>query len=263
MSERHIVADHSYNELLSLLEWYKRRGPIPTIIGGWAVYLYNSYLGSVDIDLVGYSMRGMFDELLSSFEVSHGYEEVTTGPIGLGKTYRKRVVENDETVGFIEIDACTYESDLKVFHEDNSKELPYELCSREGYTVKLDMGNGLETYIPRKSLLFLYKLKAFRDRSFDLRTKGAILPAARRVWLSAKRDKDGSDMIALLDPKPANYSVKEDFDVPLFDKTIEEFDLHFALESLNQLPYLVNSLNNYPNATSDDVINWIEKVYKI
>ncbi len=138
-----------------------------------------------------------------------------------------------------------------------------QLLCREGYTVKLDMGNGLETYIPRKSLLFLYKLKAFRDRSFDLRTKGAILPAARRVWLSAKRDKDGSDMIALLDPKPANYSVKEDFDVPLFDKTIEEFDLHFALESLNQLPYLVNSLNNYPNATSDDVINWIEKVYKI
>ena len=28
-------------------------GPIPTIIGGWTVYFYNSYFGSIDIDIVG------------------------------------------------------------------------------------------------------------------------------------------------------------------------------------------------------------------
>lgn len=70
MKQKRILAEHSYNEIIDLLNWYKRRGPIPTIIGGWAVYFYNSYLGSVDIDLVGYSMGGMFDELLSTFERS-------------------------------------------------------------------------------------------------------------------------------------------------------------------------------------------------
>jgi len=260
MEQRHILADHSYNELISLLEWYKKRGPIPTIIGGWAVYFYNPYLGSVDIDLVGYSMRGMFDQILTMFERSQGYEETTTGPMGLGKTYRKRVTENNSTVGFIEIDACTYESDPKVFHEDQNKELPYNLCSRQGYTTHIDLGDGLEAYIPNKSLLFLYKLKAYRDRTHDLQTKRVTLSATRREWLRAKIDKDGSDMIALLDPKPQNYIVQQSFDQTLYKKTIDEFDLHFALETIKKLPNQSNSLNNYPNATSKNVQDWIEKI---
>jgi hypothetical protein len=206
-------------------------------------------------------MGGMFDDLLSTYEISHGYEEVTISPIGLEKTYRKRVMKDDATVGFIEIDACTYESDLKVFHEDEEKELPFELCSREEYIKRLDLENGLEAYIPRKSLLFLYKLKAFRDRSYDLKTKGATLLTSRREWLSAKRAKDGSDMIALLDPNPYTFLIKEKFDISLFEKIVEEFNLHFALESLDQLPFIVDSLNNYPNATSEDLQNWIKKLY--
>lgn len=163
-------------------------------------------------------------------------------------------------MGFIEIDACSYESDPRVFHENELKELPYNLCSRKGYTSHINLGNGLQANIPKKSLLFLYKLKAFRDRSHDLRIKGATLPVTRREWLSVKRDKDGSDMIALLDPKPTSYSINEEFDIKLFKKTVKEFDLYFTLDTLNQLPYLNNSLENYPNATSDDVFNWVEKI---
>jgi len=101
------------------------------------VYFYNSYLGSVDIDIVGYSMGGMFDDLLSTYEISHGYEEVTISPIGLGKTYRKRVMKDDATVGFIEIDACTYESDSKVFHEDEEKK-----CYHSSYAAERDIPNA-------------------------------------------------------------------------------------------------------------------------
>lgn len=180
MEERRILAKHSYNELLALLKWFHKRGPIPIIIGGWAVYFYNSYLGSVDIDLVGYSMGGLFDQHLSTFERSQGYEEITTAPLGLGKTRRKTVKVNNATVGHIEIDACTYESDQKTFHENPEKTLPYQLCSRPDYTTHLDLGNGLEAYIPRKSLLLLCKIKALRDRTHDLRTKGATLSTRRR-----------------------------------------------------------------------------------
>jgi hypothetical protein len=260
MVQRKILADHSYNELMSLLEWFKKRGPIPTIIGGWAVYFYNSYLGSVDIDLVSYSMGGMFDQLLTQFEISQGYEETTTGPMGLGKTYRKRVIENNLTVGFIEIDACTYESDPRVFHENEQKELPYSLCSRQSYTTHVDLGKGLEANIPNKSLLFLYKLKAFRDRTHDLRTKEATLSATRREWLRAKIDKDGSDMIALLDPKPSSYTIEQTFNKTLFKKIIDEFDLNFALDTLDILPHQLASLHNYPNASSENVAEWVEKI---
>jgi len=60
MSQTEILAQESYNELLNLLDWFSLHGPIPTLIGGWAVFTYNSYLGSVDIDLVEPSMSGRF-----------------------------------------------------------------------------------------------------------------------------------------------------------------------------------------------------------
>ena len=74
MAKRNILANHSFEELKDLLLWFHHRGPIPTIIGGWAVYSYNSYLGSVDIDLVGPSMGGLFDATLEGFERERGYQ---------------------------------------------------------------------------------------------------------------------------------------------------------------------------------------------
>jgi len=69
MEQRRILADHSYRELLSLLDWFYLHGPIPIIIGGWAVFFYNSYLGSVDIDLVGPSMGGQIARARLEFNV--------------------------------------------------------------------------------------------------------------------------------------------------------------------------------------------------
>ena len=53
MSEAEILAEESFEELKELLRWFSHSGPVPTLIGGWAVWLYNSYFGSVDIDIVG------------------------------------------------------------------------------------------------------------------------------------------------------------------------------------------------------------------
>ncbi|TET19757.1 hypothetical protein E3J74_05525 [Candidatus Bathyarchaeota archaeon] len=60
MSQTKILAQESYNNLLNLLDWLSLHGPTPTLIGDWAVFTYNSYVGSVDIDLVGPSMSGRF-----------------------------------------------------------------------------------------------------------------------------------------------------------------------------------------------------------
>jgi hypothetical protein len=47
----------SYRELISFISYFRHFGA-PVIIGGWAVYFYNPYYGSVDIDVVGPSLSG-------------------------------------------------------------------------------------------------------------------------------------------------------------------------------------------------------------
>ena len=69
----------------------------------------------------------------------------------------------------------------------------------------------------------------------------------------------GSDMIALLDPKPSSYIIEQTFDKTLFKKTVDEFDLNFALGTLDILPHQLASLENYPNASSENVAEWVEK----
>ena len=51
------VKDASLKELVEIFRWLRARGedernPTTVLIGGWAVYTYNQWYGSVDIDLV-------------------------------------------------------------------------------------------------------------------------------------------------------------------------------------------------------------------
>ena len=260
MESREILAERSYHELETLLIWFQHQGPTPVIIGGWAVYFYNSYLGSVDIDLVGPSMGGQFDNLIEGFERERGYEAVAHDPMGFSGSFRKPVKVDGDVKGYIEIEACTYESDPRTFHEDPDKELPYELCDRPGLTTVLKLDDRLDAYIPRKSLLFLYKLKALRDREHDLRTKGPILSPMRREWLQAKWVKDGSDLMALLDPEPGRCFVKQSFEVGVFREIVEEYGLQFCFESVRDLPNMRDSLYLYPDADASEVSDWVENL---
>ena len=258
MGQRNILADHSYRELLSLLDWFYLHGPIPIIIGGWAVFLYNSYLGSVDIDLVGPSMGGLFNNTLEGFERSQGYEAVTTDRLGLQTSFRKPVIERGEIVGHVQIDACTYEQDTGGFHEDPSMKLPYALCAEADLRSHVKLDSKREAYIPRKTLLLLYKLKALRDRTYDLRTKGPILSSERRNWLRDKRIKDGADLIALLDPQPRTYTLAEELDTNLLTQLIETHSLQFTLESLEELPNMEEALSLYRNTSREQVADWVK-----
>ncbi|MBD3170974.1 hypothetical protein GF326_00740 [Candidatus Bathyarchaeota archaeon] len=256
METRNLLAEHSYQELQDLLLWFHHQGPIPIIIGGWAVYLYNPYLGSVDIDLVGPSMGGLFDATLEGFERERDYQAVTTGPAYLGTSFRKPIYRDELVVGYMEIDACTYENDPKVFHEDPAKVLPYSLCGRPGFLTEVSLGQNLEARIPVKSLLFLYKLKALRDRQYDLEVGRAVLGTERVAWLEAKIVKDGSDLISLLDPKPVNAVVEQILDPQIVKELIDEFDLGFCHKSIDSLPDLVNSCAQYRNIDPSRVRSW-------
>jgi hypothetical protein len=56
----------SYRELISFIRYFRHFGA-PVIVGGWAVYFYNPYYGSVDIDIVGPSLREAFEEIIEGY----------------------------------------------------------------------------------------------------------------------------------------------------------------------------------------------------
>ena len=262
MASFEVLAEESYNELLNLLEWFSHFSLIPTLIGGWAVFVYNSYFGSVDIDLVGPSMGGHFLEVIERYERTHGYEEVKSTGLGIEAAYRKPIGKKGRVFGYVEIDVCTFEADTGGFHEDPSKKLPYALCGDPKFVGNVTFDEKLAVYVPRKSLLLLYKLKAFRDRAFDLKTRGAIMSAERRGWMQTKFEKDGADLIALLNPEPERYVIKEEFDFHLFRQLVENLNLHFALKSIRELPTLKKSVERHVGIKQRTIEKWVRTFFE-
>ncbi|MBM3292594.1 hypothetical protein FJY84_07940, partial [Candidatus Bathyarchaeota archaeon] len=100
MSQNNLyLSSYSFKELENLAEWFEMHGPIPTVIGGWAVFSFNPYYGSVDIDLVGPSMYGSFMYILTRFEEHNNYEEYWLDRFGLTKSYRKMIKNGSNIIG--------------------------------------------------------------------------------------------------------------------------------------------------------------------
>jgi hypothetical protein len=254
----------SYHELVSFLRYFRHSGT-PVIIGGWAVYFYNPYYGSVDIDVVGPSMEGSFDELIEGYERSHDYQILQQDPLGTEITASKPIYSKGRKrkVGDVEIDACSYErSSASSFHEDETKRLPYSLCNREVCRREVRVAKDAVCYIPSKALLTLFKVKARRDRSHDIRTKGATMNPARLAWLRGKFAKDGSDIIALLDPKERGGLARDGMDYAQLDDLAAELGLtSLASDTLRDVLRERNSLSLY--GRSVDVPSLLENVTHI
>jgi len=207
------IAEESFNELLVFLRFFRHFGT-PIIIGGWAVYFYNPFQGSNDIDVIGPSLRGQFSETITQFKMTYGYTPRpldVNSPTDLGLEYSlsKKIVRDGVEIGEMEIDGCSYESCYKGFHEDNSKELPYSLCEGENCRQLVTIDKDCKCYVPSKALLTLFKTKALRDREHDLRTKSEELDSRSTEWLRTKIAKDKVDIISLFDPFPEGHVVSD------------------------------------------------------
>ena len=258
-----IIKD-SYNEVVSLLKWFSLHGPIPIIIGGWAVYFYNSYFGSIDIDIVGPSHQGRFIDLIERYERTHGYEFTPKDELGIEVTSKKPVYQNNTLIGYIEIDACSFEDPKPgSFHENAEKLLPYTLTAEKQYHREVKIKEYAICYIPTKPLLTLYKIKAARDRAFDLRTKGTIMESSKAERLRGKLTKDRADILALIDPEPKKFVITEKFDTEIFNHLITKLDLGFALETLYELPKYNDAIQLYnPTIDSNQIQKWIDNIIK-
>ena len=253
-----ILVEESYKELVRFLKWFSSFGPIPTIIGGWAVYFYNSYFGSMDIDIVGPSHQGMFVDVIERYERAHGYEFASRDRLGLEVVPRKPVVRDGEVVGYVEIDACTFEDPTPAgFHEDPSKKLPYSLVVDEEFRREVRLEEDAVCHIPSKPLLLLFKIKAARDRAYDLRKRGTVMDTARMEWLRGKLAKDRADVIALLDPNPRSSIVEERFNADAFRGLTRRLELEFVLATLRGLPKDVDSMRLYdPTLREEQMRKW-------
>ncbi len=254
------LINESYKELIKLLKYFRHFGS-PTVIGGWAVYFYNSYYGSVDIDVIGPSMRGHFNSVLDNYVRDYKYTIMRLDDFGLQTTAHKDVFREGEKVGAVEIDAAAFEEKEAIrFHEDKSKVLPYSLCANEKLRLEVTIEKGCFCYIPSKTLLLLYKIKAWRDRAFDVRTKGATMLAERLAWLQAKVAKDQSDIIAILDPSPSRKAVAGTVDTDMLKKICEDYNIDSLVrQSLEELKYSNEALKFYnPNILLETLEVWVK-----
>lgn len=259
------LINESYRELINLLKYFRHFGS-PTVIGGWAVYFYNSYYGSVDIDIVGSNMQGHFNSVLDNYVRDYKYTIMKLDDFGLQTTAHKDVFREGEKVGAIEIDAATFEEKEAIkFHEDRSKVLPYSLCADDKLRTGVTIEKNCFCYIPSKTLLLLYKIKAWRDRVFDVRTKGATMLAERLAWLEAKVAKDQSDIIAILDPTPSRKVTDGTIDTNILNKICEDCNIDpLVRQSLEELIYSNEALKFYnPNIRLQTLESWIKPLQSV
>ena len=177
------ITEPSYLELQDLAMWSKHRGPYLYVIGGWACWHYHQGLGSRDIDVILHDAQSV-TKFMYDYYKEHGFQ--TYGGL-LSKRYRKPLKVGGNTV-YIDIDAASFE-DSQPFKEDQAKTLSYSLLADNH--IQWDLGSA-SVFVPTPELLLLQKIKAYRDRSWDLRFKATN--AVDVAWLRGKLWKDAYDI---------------------------------------------------------------------
>lgn len=175
----------AFQELLRVGRWYNRFfGYYPVLVGGWAVYHYNSTgLGSRDIDFI-FPDRRVKDQTVNQYMLLNGYT-------------RQRLSEFEETYALmvktpkreerVYLDVATVEDANRLHGAD--VELPWRLAYQH---QRLAVIADTKLYVPNPEVLLLFKAKAALDREYD--AKRAFDP----FYLQQKAWKDYYDMASLL-----------------------------------------------------------------
>lgn len=177
------VTQESYREIERLAPWARARGPRFFLIGGWAAWHYHRGLGSRDIDIV-LPHQWILERFLEEYYRENGYV-ADGGPFA--RSYRKPVQVGDRTE-YIEIDAAQIDQGPP-FKEDQQVKLPYTLLEDNcgAWTI------GKEAVlVPTPELLLLQKVKAYRDRSWELSHR--LLSPVESQFLRGKVRKDAYDI---------------------------------------------------------------------
>jgi len=155
------------------------------IVGGWAVYAFNPYYGSIDIDIV---VSGKMRKSLSHWLCTNrDFEELQTSEVGW-QGVRKLGPGGKWII-------ADFGSRNEEYRFEGRTE-QFNFSEVDGHTVTKTI-DGQEVLVPERALLLLFKLKAAWDRGTRLKAGTSPDPD----WEAGKRIKDFADVLALLDPQ--------------------------------------------------------------
>lgn len=183
------LVHESFTELRAVLEWLEASEDRPVapvravLVGGWAVYAYNPYFGSYDIDLVtnARTRRSLMHHLVTRRHFEK-YKDPTSREIGV-------VLVTPEGKA-VHIDFASLSQDDTL--EGTGRRISMALLVGEATVVR---PGGWYVPIPNRTSLLLMKLKAAWDRQWRL-DHGTSRDAGRE---QEKVIKDEADILALVD----------------------------------------------------------------
>jgi hypothetical protein len=212
------VFERSETELRFIAEWYvphHRRDERPIsllLVGGWAVWCYNPYYPSIDIDIV--SSNKLRQSLFNVLHKKRAFDRVPS--IERNITAFMLPFEGKEII--IDYDGLNNPGDFK----GRDEKLPWSHAI-DNHKIH-QIGAGFLP-IPERGILLLHKLKAIVDRSWDLEHE-----RKNKIYLTGKLAKDRADVLSLVDPARGG----------------KEIDIGSMGRILSGLPFLIPVLQDVP-----------------
>jgi hypothetical protein len=212
------VIEASREELTAIFQWLQSREgdpkkPLTVLIGGWAVYFFNPWYGSIDIDIVTNSRTR--HHLMKFLRDERGFVPERHPMI-------PNTVVKNTPAGQILIDFASRDDVCRFVGRDEC--CPFKLL--DGQTDVIDLEPGCRIPVPTRTLLLVFKLKAAWDRSQRLQNETSRDPE----WEQGKVRKDRADILALIDPTAGGT----DIDIQYLGSYLRE-NL-FLFEVLEQIP---------------------------
>lgn len=236
------IMDASREELIEIFRWvYTRekneRYPITVLVGGWAVYSYNQWYGSVDIDLVTNSKTRQ--RLMKYLRDKRGF--VLQRDVLAPTTVVKNIAEGKILIDFgSREDICRFEGRIE--------ECPFSLL--DDCTAEREIYTGFSVIVPERTLLLSFKLKAAWDRSFRIK-KGT---SSDEEWEKAKLREDQADILALIDPDAGGTEI----DIQYLGERLREYT--FLAEVLREIPNDIEAINMYRRMSQEGARDSIERL---
>jgi len=229
----------SIEELRAIVAWMnamEQTGKIPSVtvlFGGWAVYAYNPWYESIDIDLITNS--DVKNQLMRYLIAARQYARDSSEPPSTVVKYVKTAGGR----GDIRLDFVSRTTSYPF----EGKRVALDFSNLGDHTVLKEISEGLSFRVPERSLLLIYKLKAVSDRSYRIRAGRSNFPERE----ASKLFKDYCDVLALIDRK--QYA--DDLDIRIIAEALARYD--FLADILNELPGHKDEIGRYRRMKSDEV----------
>jgi len=239
------VIETSLADLAEIYRWVHDRenieAPVTVLIGGWAVYSYNPWYGSIDIDLV--TNAGTRQHLMRHLLKTRGFVRRRNPP------FRNSVVKIVPPNGEIIIDFISR-------NEKNSFEGMEESCPLNflaGRTVIKEISPGFSVTVPERSFLLILKLKAAWDRAYRINEHSSD----QEDWERGKLRKDRADILSLIDPQAGGT----DLDLMFLGEMIQRYP--FLKDILTMIPDDLDALQMYARMDRDAAQRAIADVLRL